>query len=62
MPRRTRPGEWAVIYAEVKPDVKAWIESEAQANNRSATAELLTIIQEAKAAREAARPKKPKRP
>ena len=44
MPRRPRPGEWATLYAEIPPDLKAWLECQAKANMRSATAELITLL------------------
>lgn len=45
MPKRKRPGEWAVIYAEVQPNLKVKLESRAKRNHRSATAELITILE-----------------
>lgn len=47
MPRRPREGEWAVIYAEVPPILKAWLDAQADANHRSITAELITLLEAA---------------
>jgi hypothetical protein len=43
--RRTRPGEWAIIFAEVPPVVKAVLEERAAANRRSLTAELTVLLE-----------------
>lgn len=43
--RRKRPGEWAILYAEVPPVVKAALERRAKANRRSATAELIVLME-----------------
>ena len=45
MPKRKRPGDWAVIFAEVPPVLKAWLDAQAKANHRSATAELTHILE-----------------
>lgn len=47
MPRRKRPGNWAIIYAELPPDYKAWLEAWAAKNNRSMSGELKTMMEAA---------------
>lgn len=44
MARRSRPGKWAVIFAEVPPDIKARLEAQAAVNQRSATGELIHLL------------------
>jgi hypothetical protein len=45
MGKRKRNGEWAVIFAEVPPALKAWLDAQAVANHRSSTAELIVILE-----------------
>lgn len=44
MPRRKRPGEWAVLYAEIPPALKERLESQAIKNNRSTVGELIELL------------------
>jgi hypothetical protein len=44
MPRRTRPGEWAIIYAEVPPPLKRKLEAMAVRNLRSVTGEITLAL------------------
>lgn len=44
MARRSRPGEWSIIFAEVPPELKARLEAQAAANQRSATGELIYVL------------------
>jgi hypothetical protein len=45
MPRRPRPGEWAVIYAEVPPELKGKLLAMANRSRRSLTAELTVALE-----------------
>ncbi len=42
---RPREGEWVVLYTEVRPHLKAWLEAQAEANHRSAASELITLLE-----------------
>ena len=45
MPRRKRPGEWAVLYVEVPPELKAKMQAIADRHRRSLTAELIVALE-----------------
>jgi hypothetical protein len=45
MPRRKRPGKWSVIFAEVPPELKDWLDAQARASRRSTTAELMLLLE-----------------
>ena len=45
MARRKRPGEWAIIYAEIPPALKDKLQAKADANRRSLTSELIVAIE-----------------
>jgi hypothetical protein len=46
MPRRTRKGEWEILYIELPKDLclKARLEAQARANRRTVPAELANIL------------------
>jgi len=45
MPRRPRPGEWAVMYLEVPPELKEKMQVKADRNRRSLTAEAIVALE-----------------
>ena len=46
MPRkRTRVGTWATLYVEVPPALKEWLETQALANRRNLTGELILLLE-----------------
>jgi hypothetical protein len=47
MPRRTRRGEWEILYIELPKDLalKARLEAQARANRRTVPAELANILE-----------------
>jgi hypothetical protein len=47
MPRRKRPGVWAILYAELPPALKAKLDARAVRLRRSTTQELIVILESA---------------
>lgn len=46
MTRRKRPGEWAIVYAELPPPLVDWLKARAKGNLRSMTTELRAILED----------------
>lgn len=45
MPRRHRPGDWSILYAELPPALMDWLKARAAANHRSVTAEVTNVLE-----------------
>jgi hypothetical protein len=58
MPRRQRPGEWAILYAEIKPELHAALKERAATERRSVTAELTIALERHLGAKSGKRTKK----